>query len=96
MAKLLKIEEEKYRKIESSAQNNLLLNKDRSVLLEGGVKKLQTEAYIASTTVYVRKKYISSNSRPKIQNRAHSWGSGLRVDQKSSARDNSWSLLVSK
>ena len=56
MAKLLKIEEEKYRKIESSAQNNLLLNKDRGVPSEGGVKKLQTEAYIASTTVYVRKK----------------------------------------
>ena len=51
MAKLLKIEEEKYRKIESSAQNNLLLNKDRGVPSEGGVKKLQTEAYIASSTV---------------------------------------------
>ena len=51
MAKLLKIEEEKYHKIESFAQNNLLLNNNRSVRSEGGVEKLQTEAYIASSTI---------------------------------------------
>ena len=51
MAKLLKIEEEKYHKIESFTQNNLLLNNNCGVRSKGGVKKLQTEAYIASKTV---------------------------------------------
>ena len=51
MAKLLEIEEEKYCQIESSAQNNLLLNNNSGVRSEGEVKKLQTKAYIASSTV---------------------------------------------
>ena len=52
--KLLEIEDEKFMavyRLESSVQNNLLLNNDRGVPSKGGVKKLQTEAYIASSTV---------------------------------------------
>ena len=51
---LLEIEDEKFMaayRIESSVQNNLLSNNDSGVPSKGGFKKLQTEAYISSSTV---------------------------------------------